>query len=90
MKLDGVDIAIEKTNRRKTVSIFIERDGSVRVLAPVSDILQACEMEGTESGKSKPLVCQRTVLSLFWKKLPFTNCRKSGCAVKNDRRLFSS
>lgn len=36
MKLDGVDIAIEKTNRRKTVSIFIERDGSVRVLAPVT------------------------------------------------------
>ncbi|MBP7233101.1 MAG: M48 family metallopeptidase [Syntrophaceae bacterium] len=35
MKLDGVDITIEKTNRRKTVSIFIERDGSVRVLAPV-------------------------------------------------------
>jgi hypothetical protein len=36
MKLDGVEIAIEKTNRRKTVSIFIERDGSVRVLAPVT------------------------------------------------------
>ena len=35
MKLDGIDIAIEKTGRRKTVSIFIERDGSVRVLAPV-------------------------------------------------------
>lgn len=34
MKLDGVDISIEKTKRRKTVSIFIERDGSVRVLAP--------------------------------------------------------
>jgi hypothetical protein len=35
MKLDGIDIAIEKTGRRKTLSIFIERDGSVRVLAPV-------------------------------------------------------
>jgi hypothetical protein len=35
MKLDGIDIAIEKTARRKTVSIFIERDGAVRVLAPV-------------------------------------------------------
>lgn len=34
MKLEGIDIAIEKTPRRKTVSIFIERDGSVRVLAP--------------------------------------------------------
>jgi len=34
MKLEGIDIAIEKTERRKTVSIFIERDGSVRVLAP--------------------------------------------------------
>ena len=36
MKLDGLDIVIERTERRKTVSIFIERDGSVRVLAPVS------------------------------------------------------
>lgn len=36
MKLDGVEIAIEKTSRRKTVSIFIERDGSVRVLAPAT------------------------------------------------------
>lgn len=36
MKLEGIDIKIEKTDRRKTVSIFIERDGSVRVLAPVS------------------------------------------------------
>ena len=36
MKLDNVDIAIEKTARRKTVSIFIERDGTVRVLAPIS------------------------------------------------------
>ena len=36
MKLDGIDIAIEKTGRRKTVSIFIERDGSVRVLAPLA------------------------------------------------------
>jgi len=36
MKLDGIDISIEKTERRKTVSIFIERDGSVRVLAPLT------------------------------------------------------
>ena len=36
MKLEGIDITIEKTGRRKTVSIFIERDGSVRVLAPVT------------------------------------------------------
>lgn len=36
MKLNGIDITIEKTGRRKTVSIFIERDGSVRVLAPLS------------------------------------------------------
>ncbi len=36
MKLDNIDITIEKTDRRKTVSIFIERDGSVRVLAPAS------------------------------------------------------
>jgi predicted metal-dependent hydrolase len=36
MKLEGINIAIEKTDRRKTVSIFIERDGSVRVLAPAS------------------------------------------------------
>ncbi|MDP2209235.1 MAG: SprT family zinc-dependent metalloprotease [Bacteroidota bacterium] len=34
MKLEDIDIIIEKTDRRKTVSIFIERDGSVRVLAP--------------------------------------------------------
>jgi len=36
MRLENIDITIEKTERRKTVSIFIERDGSVRVLAPVS------------------------------------------------------
>ena len=36
MKLEDIDIAIEKTDRRKTVSIFIERDGSVRVLAPAT------------------------------------------------------
>jgi len=36
MKLEGIKIKIEKTSRRKTVSIFIERDGSVRVLAPAS------------------------------------------------------
>lgn len=36
MKLENIEIVIEKTERRKTVSIFIERDGSVRVLAPIS------------------------------------------------------
>jgi len=36
VRLETIDIRIEKTERRKTVSIFIERDGSVRVLAPVS------------------------------------------------------
>ncbi|MCW5913450.1 MAG: M48 family metallopeptidase [Chitinophagaceae bacterium] len=36
MKLDNIHIEIEKTERRKTVSIFIERDGSVKVLAPVT------------------------------------------------------
>lgn len=36
MKLEDIDITIEKTERRKTVSIFIERDGSVRVLAPLT------------------------------------------------------
>lgn len=34
MKLENINIAIERTGRKKTVSIFIERDGSVRVLAP--------------------------------------------------------
>ncbi len=36
MKLDDIDITIEKTGRRKTVSILIERNGSVRVLAPIT------------------------------------------------------
>jgi predicted metal-dependent hydrolase len=36
MNLEGIDITIEKTERRKTVSIFIERDGSIRVLAPAT------------------------------------------------------
>ena len=36
MNLDGIKITIERTERRKTVSIFIERDGSVKVLAPQS------------------------------------------------------
>lgn len=36
MKLDNIDIKIEKTDRRKTVSIFIERDGSVRAIAPLT------------------------------------------------------
>lgn len=36
MILEGIHITIERTKRRKTVSIFIERNGSVRVLAPSS------------------------------------------------------
>jgi predicted metal-dependent hydrolase len=36
MKLENIDITIEKTDRRKTMSIFIERNGSVRVLAPIT------------------------------------------------------
>lgn len=36
MKIEEIEIKIEKTDRRKTLSIFIERDGSVRVLAPAS------------------------------------------------------
>lgn len=36
MKLDSIHIDIEKTERRKTVSIFIERNGSVKVLAPIT------------------------------------------------------
>lgn len=36
MNLEGIDIAIEKTDRKKTISIFIERDGSVKVLAPIA------------------------------------------------------
>jgi len=36
MKLDSINIDIEKTERRKTVSIFIERNGSVKVLAPIT------------------------------------------------------
>ncbi|MEO7489757.1 MAG: SprT family zinc-dependent metalloprotease [Ferruginibacter sp.] len=43
MRLAGIDIVIEKTARRKTVSIFIERDGSVRVLAPLSAIDEKIE-----------------------------------------------
>jgi predicted metal-dependent hydrolase len=35
MKLDSISINIKKTERRKTVSIFIERNGSVKVLAPI-------------------------------------------------------
>lgn len=36
MKLDNIHIDIVKTERRKTVSIIIERDGSVKVLAPIT------------------------------------------------------
>ncbi len=41
--LEGIDIIIEKTDRRKTVSIFIERNGSVRVLAPVTETAEKIE-----------------------------------------------
>ncbi|MDD5363086.1 MAG: SprT family zinc-dependent metalloprotease [Ignavibacteria bacterium] len=34
MKLEGIDILIKRTDREKTLSIFIERDGTVKVLAP--------------------------------------------------------
>jgi predicted metal-dependent hydrolase len=44
MKLENIDILIEKTERRKTVSIFIERDGSVRVLAPISSTDELIEL----------------------------------------------
>lgn len=44
MKLEDIDITIEKTERRKTVSIFIERDGSVRVLAPISATNEIIEL----------------------------------------------
>ena len=43
MKLDGIDILVEKTERRKTVSIFIERDGSIRVLAPITSTDEVIE-----------------------------------------------
>lgn len=36
MKLEETKIKIEKTKRRKTISIFIERDGSVRMLVPIN------------------------------------------------------
>lgn len=36
MKLDSVDINIVKTSRKKTLSVFIERDGSIKVLAPLT------------------------------------------------------
>lgn len=43
MILEGVDIVIERTERRKTVSIFIERDGSVKVLAPLNAATEKIE-----------------------------------------------
>lgn len=36
MRFDDLEIIIEKTERRKTLSIFIERDGTVKVIAPQS------------------------------------------------------
>ncbi len=47
MILEGIEIVIEKTARRKTLSIFIERDGSVKVLAPASaddELIEAAVM----------------------------------------------
>lgn len=43
MKLENLEITIEKTARRKTVSIFVERDGSVKVLAPTTASDQSVE-----------------------------------------------
>lgn len=34
MKIGDVDIEVKRSSRRKTLSIFVERDGSVTVLAP--------------------------------------------------------
>lgn len=34
MKLENINIIVKRTERKKTLSIFIERDGKVRVLAP--------------------------------------------------------
>lgn len=34
MKIGDVDIDVKRSSRRKTLSIFVERDGSVTVLAP--------------------------------------------------------
>lgn len=49
MKLNDINISIEKTGRKKTVSIFIERDGSIKVLAP----LLASDEKIEEAVKSK-------------------------------------
>lgn len=49
MKLNNLNIAIELTGRKKTVSIFIERDGSVKALVPVT----ASEEKIEEAIKSK-------------------------------------
>ena len=34
MNISGLDIEVKRSGRRKTLSIFVERDGSVAVLAP--------------------------------------------------------
>ena len=36
MKLENIDISIVKAHRKKTLSIFIERDGTIRALVPVT------------------------------------------------------
>lgn len=50
MTLEGIDIIVERTERRKTVSIFIERDGSVKVLAPINAAEET--IEATVQSKS--------------------------------------
>lgn len=48
MRVRGIDIAIKKSNR-KTVSIFIERDGSISALVP--ERLDTSEIEEVIKGK---------------------------------------
>ena len=36
MNLNGLEIEIKRSNRTKTLSINIERDGSVNVIVPVN------------------------------------------------------
>jgi predicted metal-dependent hydrolase len=63
MIIEGVNITIHKTSRRKTVSIFIERDGSIKVLAPVTVSNEKIE----EAVKSKEYLIFRKLAK--WKEL---------------------
>jgi predicted metal-dependent hydrolase len=63
MKLVDFEIIIERTGRRKTVSIFVERDGSVRVLAPIS----ASDEKVEEVIKSKEYLIFKKIAQ--WKEL---------------------